>query len=258
MSAKDDALTPPARPFALLAANAVSMWTPGGLEAGFRRMGLQPEAIAGAAEAMPRFLLHLGALRVLFGRADAPRLELADPAANTTSLIGAAMPGGWGENCWYFEPEVADGAPSPAFLTVMVLLIDLFGADHLFWSPARLWSDACAFRGAIDEMRSSGMPPVLHLVAFRRRDGTDGEIVATRGLALFAGQELEAPVPAGWDMAAMVRRLARVAIDLMINGPIAQAQRVPGLESGEWVAMTPQAGEGDGPGRVRVAFRPGD
>ena len=239
----------------MLAGTAVGSKAPGALEAGFRRMGLRPETVAGAADGTPRFRLHLGVLRVLVGRADAARLALADPAAAATSRIGAAPPAGWREASWFFEPEAADAAASHEFLTMMVLLIDLFGADHLFWSPARLWSDARAFREALAEMRASGMPPVLHLVAFRRRGGDEGEAVATRGLAAFAGQELEAPVPPGWDMAAMVRRLARIAIDLILNGPIAWAQEVPGLASGEWVAMTPQAGRGGGPDRVLVAFR---
>ena len=97
------------------------------------------------------------------------------------------------------------------FFKMMVLLIDLFDASHLFWSPARLWSDASQFRASIAEMLASGMPPVLHLVAFRRREGAGGASMGTRGLALFAGQELEAPVPDGWTVAEMVRRLSRLA-----------------------------------------------
>ena len=246
------------RPFFLLA-GAGAPPSPAALEAALRRMGLQPETQAGGDGALR---LHLGSLRMLVERTPAGVLDRADPGDGANSLIGASPSPAWRANCWIFriEPanaEAGDWARLSRCFTMMVLLIDLFGADHLFWSPARLWSDARAFREALTEMRASGMPPVLHLVAFRRRDASDGELVATRGLAAFAGQELEAPVPPGWGMAAMVRRLARLALDLMLNGPIVRAQEVPGLESGEWVAMTPQAGEDGAPDRVRVVFRPG-
>src|SRR3546814_7912368 len=105
-------------------------------------------------------------------------------------------------------------------------------------------------------MLASGMPPVLHLIAFRRRESTDGEAVATRGLAAFAGQELEAAVPPGWTMADMVKRLARLALDLMLNGPVHKAQTVDGLLAGECVRMTPQC-EGEPPPMVRVGFEIG-
>src|SRR3546814_2830630 len=84
-------------------------------------------------------------------------------------------------------------------------------------------------------MLASGMPPVLHLVAFRRRDAGDGAIMVTRGLALFAGQELEARIPGGWTVAEMVRRLSRLALDMMLNGPVHTARTMRGLDAGEWI-----------------------
>src|SRR3546814_12362912 len=83
------------------------------------------------------------------------------------------------------------------------------------------------------------MPPGLHLIAFRRRESAGGGLVATRGLAAFAGQELEAAVPPGWTMADMVKRLSRLALDLILNGPVREAQVVNGLFPGESVRMTP-------------------
>ncbi len=253
-----DALTFVDRPFALLIVRCGSVDAP---EAAFRHMGLRPEIVAAADGDAPRFRLHLGALRVLAGRAAAPRMALAEPGDRATSLLGVALPPGWREDCWFFEPEDCEatgplaGARFDDFYRMLVLLIDLFDARQLFWSPARLWSDAAQFRGAIAEMQASGMPPVLHLIAFRRREDADGARVATRGLTVFAGQELEAPVPPGWDMAAMVQRLARVALDMLLNGPLARAQQAPGLSSGEWVAMTPRDGAGGRPPTVLVEFR---
>lgn len=61
----------------------------------------------------------------------------------------------------------------------------------------------------------------------------------TRGLALFAGQELEARIPAGWTVAGMVRRLSRLALDMVLNGPVRHARTMRGLEAGEWIDLSP-------------------
>jgi hypothetical protein len=98
------------------------------------------------------------------------------------------------------------------------------------------------------------MPPVLHLVAFRRRGAGARETVATRGLALFGGQELEAEVPAGWTMADMVKRLARIALDVMLHGPIVRSQNARGLEAGEMVRLIPATGEDGAERAIRVEF----
>src|SRR3546814_21064180 len=117
-----------------------------------------------------------------------------------------------------------------ASFQMMVLLLDLFDASHVFWPPARLWSDAPQFRAAMAEMLVSGMPPVLHLVAFRRGEKGGAAVVRTRGLMLFAGQEIAAPIPAGWTIAALVTRVARLALDMSLNGPLLAAQATPGLQ----------------------------
>lgn len=244
-----DGLTPRDRPFVLLAASA----RPADVETALRHMGLQPEPVDGEPET---FRLRLGSLQVVMARAGTDRTSAADPQARSTSVLGAALDSRWRDGCWIVRPEgEARGEALYRLAHMLVLLIDLLGAAHLFWSPARLWSDAAAFRQAVAEMEASGMPPVLHLIAFRRRDTAGSAAVATRGLAAFAGQEVEAEIPQGWDMAAMVRRLARVALDIMLHGPIRQAQQAPGLEAGEWVAMTPRPGSEGAPGAVRVAFR---
>jgi len=254
-----DALIPPERPFALLVVPAAPA-SADALETAFRHMGLRPEIVAVVDAAAPRFRLHLGGVAVLVGRAEPAQLALANPDHRATSLLGAVLPARWREDCWFFCPEDRESAiAGPAalfdeFYRTLVLSIDLFDAHQLFWSPARLWSDAAQFRGAIAEMQMSGMPPVLHLIAFRHRDGGGDERVATRGLVAFAGQELEAMIPPGWDMAAMVKRLARLALDMMVNGPLTRAQQAPGLNSGEWVLLTPQVGVGDRPPTVRVEF----
>ena len=244
----------PPEPFALIVgATAMEGGSSDAVERSLRRMGLKPERIDGsdvaARIAAPRFRLTFGAVSVLAGPAAGAALDLADPDHPSTSLLAPSLPLRWRENgaCWVFIPERDDVSKSSTeqptrmreFFKMMVLLIDLFDASHIFWSPARLWSDAPQFRTSIAEMLASGMPPVLHLVAFRRRDVGDGASIGTRGLALFAGQELEARIPGGWTVAEMVRRLSRLALDMMLNGPVEYARTMRGLEAGEWIEILP-------------------
>ncbi|KGB58247.1 hypothetical protein [Sphingopyxis sp. LC363] len=243
----------PPEPFALILGPAMRGASDDAIETSLRHMGLQPERVRDVGADLearitaPCFRLTFGAVSVLAGPAAGAALDLADPDHPSTSLLAASLPRGWRESrdCWIFISENDRGAsPSQTtrmreFFKMMLLLIDLFDASHLFWSPARLWSDAPQFRASIAEMLVSGMPPVLHLVAFRRRDTGDGGIMATRGLALFADQELEARIPDGWTVAEMVRRLSRLALDMMLNGPVRTARTMRGLDAGEWIDLLP-------------------
>jgi hypothetical protein len=268
----DDALILPVppEPFALIVGMAMQGDGDDALEMSFRRMGLRPERIraeeAGTStrDASPRFRLSFGAMSVIAGRAEGDVLDMADPDRPSTSLLASSLPRDWRENgrCWIFVPACGETSESPAgqpvrmreFFKTMVLLIDLFDASHIFWSPARLWSDARQFRASVAEMLASGMPPVLHLVAFRRHETGDGASIGTRGLALFAGQELEARIPVGWTVAEMVRRLSRLALDMMLNGPIRHARTMRGLGPSEWIGLSPQATSGDLRSTVVVEF----
>lgn len=268
---KSDALILPVppEPFALIAGSAMHDVAADGLEQAIRRMGLQPEPWPGddpdklESVAAPQFRLRFGAISVLAGRAAAGALDIADPLHPSTSLLAASLPTDWrdGGKCWVIVPEAADMVQAPAeqaarmreFFKMMVLLIDLFDASHIFWSPARLWSDAPQFRTSIGEMLTSGMPPVLHLIAFRRQETPGGGAMATRGLALFSGQELESPIPRDWTVAEMVKRLARLAMDIMLNGPVEDERRLRGLYPGEWVRLSP-LGTGDRRSTVLVEF----
>lgn len=251
----------PAGPFALIVAPRAA----DDMEAALRRMGLQPRrtSSADARVAAPAFRLRLGGMNVLAGPAADAALDIADPTHPATSLLAASLGKGWrsGGRCWVFVPELAAGdllppAPMREFSKMLVLLVDLFAASHVFWSPAQLWSDAAQFRAAVAEMLASGMPPVLHLIAFRRRTLGDGEWIGTRGLAIFAGQELEARVPAGWTTADMIKRLARVALDVMLNGPVREAVQAQGLGRGERMALSPHRGEPGTAGTLLVEIFP--
>ncbi len=256
----------PAEPFALIVGQALRHDDADALEQAMRRMGLRPERLTETGgdgrAAAPRFRLRIGALSMIAGPAGDAALDDADPVHPSTSLLAASLPTDWRMHCWTFVPE--DGGKQATagdrpdhmreLFKLMVLTIDLFDASHIFWSPAKLWSDAQQFRASVAEMLVSGMPPVLHLVAFRRRDAGDGEIAGTRGLSLFAGQELEGRMPHGWTVAEMVKRLARLALDMMLNGPVGGPERLRGLDAGEWVMLSPQTAGGSGPPLVRVEF----
>lgn len=248
-------LPAPPEPFALIAGEAMRNASYDMIEQAFRQMGLRPERAAdGDTDPLveaPSFRLRFASLPVIAGRASVDTLDMADPRHPSTSQLAASLPGDWrGDGrCWVFVPEntgTAVGAAQPVrmreFFKMMVLLIDLFDASHIFWSPARLWSDAPQFRASVAEMLTSGMPPVLHLVAFRHRQTGDGAVVRTRGLALFGGQEIEGRMPPGWTVADMVKRLARLSLDIILNGPVAERRRVRGLEPGEWVSLSPAPG----------------
>lgn len=252
----------PPEPFALIIGAAMQRASGEVLETSLRRMGLRPEQVDAPSLDIalrigtPCFRLTFGAVSVLAGPAAGVALDLADPEHPSTSLLAASLPPRWrdGGACWVFIPEPdaeQDRAPaSPTgqttrmreFFKMMVLVIDLFDASHIFWSPARLWSDAPQFRASIAEMLASGMPPVLHLVAFRRQEIDGDASMGTRGLMIFAGQELEARIPGGWTVAEMVRRLSRLALDMMLNGPVQHARTMRGLEAGEWIDLLPPTG----------------
>ena len=260
----------PPEPFALIVGAAMQGGADASLETSLRHMGLRPERVAAPAPDIaarmgtPCFRLTFGEVSILAGPGADAALAMCDPDHPSTSLLAASLPGQWREPgaCWIFIPE-QDGAEASSagkptrmreFFKMMVLLIDLFDASHIFWSPARLWSDAPQFRASIAEMLASGMPPVLHLVAFRRQETGDGPSIATRGLEVFAGQELEARIPGGWTVAEMVRRLSRLALDMMLNGPVPHARTMRGLEAGEWIDLSPVTGGGSQRSTVRVEF----
>ncbi|ALJ13734.1 hypothetical protein [Sphingopyxis macrogoltabida] len=257
----------PPEPFALIIGPSMRGASDVSLETSLRHMGLRPErADSDRADMMeriapPLFRLRFGRESMLAGRASDAALALVDPADPATSLLAASLPQGWRESgqCWMFVPdEDGHGAHEQTmqmreFFKMMVLLIDLFDASHFFWSPARLWSDAPQFRASVAEMLISGMPPILHLVAFRRHEAEGVDFVGTRGLALFAQQELEGRIPKGWTVAEMVRRLARLSLDMMLNGPVRESRRMRGLDPGEWVHLSPPPDTGM-PSPVRVEF----
>ncbi|MEY4269817.1 MAG: hypothetical protein RLZZ58_1033 [Pseudomonadota bacterium] len=258
-----------AAPFALLAGDPAAV-AHDGLSARLRRMGFRPEPAAGDAVAAlidgAPLRLAFGALNVLAGPPSTAMCAASAPGADGVTAAGPPPPADWADRAIAFVPESmprADDTPPPAaqryfdrrFFEMLVLLIDTFDADYLYWSPARLWSRADLFRTAVTEMLDSGMPPVLHLVAFGARTQGAGTGVETRGLAHFTGQEMAARPPSTMDHRDVVRRLARLALDMMINGPILNARRFPGLDAGEVLVVRPAPGADGASPHIDVAWQ---
>lgn len=239
-------------PFALMVGPAWRTISRQQAEETLNRMGLRPcpTVSTGGDMGQPCFRIFFGGTSMLMGPASEAWLAGMDPQDPRTSYIATHVPDDWRRmgHIWHFRPEgrrpLGNGSE---FYKMMLLLLDMCGATHLFWDPAALWSDAQMFRTALAELLTSGMPPVLHQVAFRR---VAAGRVQTRGLSYFAGHEIEAVLPDGMDVQAAVRRLARLAIDAMLNGPYDRATEVEGMEAGEHIRLLPQPVKGDEPALV--------
>ena len=148
-----------------------------------------------------------------------------------------------------------DLANRPRAVQAIAHVASLIGAavdaTAIFWPPANLWSNAAELPHAVAAMEGGGMPPILHFVRFSAPE--PGEMM-TEGLAWLAGRELAATMPVTMSTADGVRRLARLAIDIMLNGPMAGDMVIAGLERGERIDIQlPQtAGE-----PIRIAITAG-
>lgn len=127
-------------------------------------------------------------------------------------------------------------AARPRTLQAIAHVASLIGAAvdaaAIYWPPAKLWSDAAELPRAVAAMGGSGMPPILHFVRFCAPG--PGEM-QTEGLGWLTGHELAATLPAAMTGGEGVRRLARLAIDLMLNGPMAGDMVIAGLARGEQI-----------------------
>ncbi len=129
------------------------------------------------------------------------------------------------------------------------LLADAAGATGMYWPPADLWSATDRLAPAVIEMEAQSLPPILHLVRFDWADAeaapdlSTAATLTTAGLAWFCGQELRLVCPRGFAPAEGMRRIARVAVDMLINGPITASQTVKGIVRRErWRIAPPTVG----------------
>jgi hypothetical protein len=133
---------------------------------------------------------------------------------------------------------------------------------HVFWSPAQIWSDAGQFAEAVEDMFTTGLPPVAHMVAFIAPHSTDTpaetpQSLVSKGLALFCGQEILAAVPQNLNGVEIARRMKQLAADMMMNGPILEQRSVPGMHVGERIQLLPSLYGRNQEGVVRMTVQLG-
>src|SRR3546814_10114782 len=150
MNAGDsEALNPPVpEPHVLIVGSALRSEASDLIEISLRRMGLQPKRIGGheGKDGAAAVRIALGQAIATIDRPGDAALAAADPADRGTSSLATSLPSGWASvgTCWRVTPGAEDAASvlTPAatreFFKLVVLLIDLFDASHIFWSPARL------------------------------------------------------------------------------------------------------------------------
>ncbi len=118
------------------------------------------------------------------------------------------------------------------------LLSDTLGAIAVGANDAQVLSDAGYFRDSVEAYRKGGAFPVLALIGFDQHQMDN--ILATRGLEYFAGQEL---VFHGNELenSEMIRRMVRLVHDLCLHGPVDRKQRVADIEPDKVLILEPDA-----------------
>lgn len=141
--------------------------------------------------------------------------------------------------------RLVDGRPAARgrrvqrLCAVVALLAELVNADLVYWSPAALWSSAPMLAEAVKVMERQGLPPLLHLVAFRAAATTAELRLTSRGLDWFAGHEIRLITPSSLSATEALRRAARLAVDAMLHNGLEGPMTVDGIEAGEKLTIGP-------------------
>lgn len=202
------------------------------------RLGLTPVPLASATSADAVLMTYHGTrLRCRWGSAPHADLLTALSASGAVQSVGdvsSAPPA----QPYSLAIDLVGAYPDRSAQLIAIqhlccataMLSAALGAKRMFWPPAALWSSTSELGSAIAAMEAEGLPPVLHLVAFRYADGDHGRsLLTSRGLALFIGAELQLDYPTNFGGAEAVRRLARLAIHAMIAGPPGPKTHMPGI-----------------------------
>ncbi len=144
---------------------------------------------------------------------------------------------------WHEAALRMPGGEFETILTTLALLSAFLFPRLIQWCPAGLWSEAPEITREIERYLGGAALPVLHLVGFERIDEPGETCIATRGLGIFTGQELVADTRQ-LGVAETVRRLARLALDMIESGPLLHAATIEGLLPGETIVLCPKARAG--------------
>lgn len=232
---------------ALLLADAAALPSPEAIRTLLDRIGLLPSDAGPAGDglmlAFAGTRIHLrtdpGFIGAVFDRADPAGMigvgsvgtDAADPA-RCLALTIEPVPAG-----------VARTGAVQRLFVVAAMIAELAGAQRLYWSPAHLWSPVAVLADAVAASEAQGLPPVMHLIAFRPEAEPD---VVTQGLAHFCDVELRLTDAGDLPFVERVRRLARLAVHAMLVGPMLPGAAVPGLVSGEILTISRQVKEAQG------------
>lgn len=126
--------------------------------------------------------------------------------------------------------SLSEGIFSPlSFLNFAVRFATATGAEQLYWSPASTLSDVSKLSAGLAKAATGQALPVLNLLDL---DFSDPMSISSRGLLPFAGREIRYSI-ASLGKVETVRRILRVAHDIMREGPYPEDCVVPGMETSE-------------------------
>jgi hypothetical protein len=273
-------------PFFLIFGDVSSSFgTASAFEDVIRRIGLRPKAVkhGDAAPDQYHFRIELGDLQAEISLhtsggltdsdaiivktsshapVDHPDKDAGPPVAGTLDFLNGAP-------FVRLSPAVHNGGAGMRTIDMLRMLCQIayqccivLHPSHVFWSPAQIWSDASQFAEAVEDMFTTGLPPINQMVAFVASHGADGayetsQSLVSKGLSLFCGQEILAAIPQGFDSASVSRRMKQLAADMMINGPILEQRSVPGMKAGERIHLLPSLYGRNQEGVVRMTLQSG-
>jgi hypothetical protein len=116
--------------------------------------------------------------------------------------------------------------------------IEFMKPSHIWWLPAGIVTTSDYFMAGIrDYLINDHAFPALACIDFTQ---IEERIVKTKGLDWFSGQELKFH-QGQLTMRDSMRRVIRIAYDMIVNGPFLSNTRIAGLAPGEQFALIPNA-----------------
>jgi hypothetical protein len=139
-----------------------------------------------------------------------------------------------------FGEKLENGMKVPAlaqgYLQFVAKITRDLGAVAICAVESGLIADAAYFADAVQAYADGGAFPALAMIAFE--DIAKDDAIVTRGLDLFAGQEIVFH-GAGLQRNEMMRRMVRLVHDLCTNGRVHEYQMVDDLEPGSVLILDP-------------------
>jgi hypothetical protein len=140
-----------------------------------------------------------------------------------------------------FGEHVISGILAPPllkrFLQTMMEIGRMANASYFAWQPAGIICDFEYFCALTQSYVDGGPFPVWPLIRF---EGDADKLVTSNGLDWICGQEISVS-SSGFDNVQLMKRLARIAHDMAVNGAIQHPNKSVGMEPDEQIFFTPIA-----------------